>query len=407
MRYNLDKLFSFCNENSITLSHDYSNTRINRETTIEGCCKESDCYNQFNKNFRQLVKSGPYCNICCNHRGFEKIKNKLCKFNLEYLIKHCSEHNITLKKNYEYVNRDTVIIGLCKTEKCENMFSKSFRELLKLGAYCFQCTLEKGKTKIIETCMKNYGVSSSLKSPEIRKKITETTFEKYGVYHNSQNQEIKEKKKQINLKNYGVEYSLQAPEVRNKILQTNIEKFGVDNPQKNNDIKKKTEEIILKKYGCKCFFQTESFKNKIIETNIQKYGVPHHMQNAEISEKNMNACYKTKYYTMPSGKIISYQGYENFAIDYLLKVEKLNENDIVTKRTEVPELWFYKNDKKCRHYVDFFIKSQNRCLEVKSSWTFSQKKNTVFEKQEAAKQLGYIYEIWVYEKNGTIKEKYI
>jgi hypothetical protein len=46
-------------------------------------------------------------------------------------------------------------------------------------------------------------------------------------------------------------------------------------------------------------------------------------------------------------------------------------------------------------------------LEVKSIWTFSQKKNTVFEKQEAAKQLGYIYEIWVYDRNGTIKEKYI
>ena len=48
------------------------------------------------------------------------------------------------------------------------------------------------------------------------------------------------------------------------------------------------------------------------------------------------------------------------------------------------------------HYVDIFIPSQNRCIEIKSSWTF--KKPNVLLKQKYAKEKGYNYEIWVYDK---------
>lgn len=43
---------------------------------------------------------------------------------------------------------------------------------------------------------------------------------------------------------------------------------------------------------------------------------------------------------MPSGKIIDYQGYENFALDELLNVENINEDDIITNRKDVPEIWY-------------------------------------------------------------------
>ena len=49
------------------------------------------------------------------------------------------------------------------------------------------------------------------------------------------------------------------------------------------------------------------------------------------------------------------------------------------------------NNKKHRHYVDIYIPSQNRCIEVKSTWTLT--KDNVFLKQEAGKKLGYKYEI--------------
>ena len=117
--------------------------------------------------------------------------------------------------------------------------------------------------------------------------------------------------------------------------------------------------------------------------------------------------YDKKSYVLPSGKTIYIQGYENYMLDYLLSVEKFDENDIFTKRNEVPEIWYNdKTGKSRRHYVDFYIKSQNRCVEVKSTFT-NQEKNNVFEKQKAAKDLGLKYEIWIFNKSGDLLDKYI
>jgi len=59
-----------------------------------------------------------------------------------------------------------------------------------------------------------------------------------------------------------------------------------------------------------------------------------------------------------------------------------------------------------KHYVDIFIKSENKCIEVKSTWTAEKKKDNIFLKQNAAKDLGYKYEIWVYDGKGVRVEKY-
>ena len=43
---------------------------------------------------------------------------------------------------------------------------------------------------------------------------------------------------------------------------------------------------------------------------------------------------------------------------------------------------------------------QNRCIEVKSTWTAKKSKDYIFLKQDAAKHLGYNYEIWIYNAKG-------
>jgi hypothetical protein len=91
--------------------------------------------------------------------------------------------------------------------------------------------------------------------------------------------------------------------------------------------------------------------------------------------------------------------------DLLLK-EGILEEDIVVKRTEVPCVWYRdKTGKKRRYYVDCFIKSQNRCIEVKSSWTFKKKEDFVYLKQKAVKDAGYECEIWIYDDKGIIIDK--
>ena len=69
-----------------------------------------------------------------------------------------------------------------------------------------------------------------------------------------------------------------------------------------------------------------------------------------------------------------------------------------------PEIWYIKesDNKKSRHYVDIFIPSQNFCIEVKSTWTFSRKNEDILAKQKAGKELGYKYEIWIFDSKGNI-----
>lgn len=86
-------------------------------------------------------------------------------------------------------------------------------------------------------------------------------------------------------------------------------------------------------------------------------------------------------------------------LDYLLKNDNIQENDIITGPKNVPEIWYTDdNGKKHRQYVDIFIPSQNKCIEVKSTWTAEKKKDCIFLKQTTATELGYIYELWIYNK---------
>ena len=117
-------------------------------------------------------------------------------------------------------------------------------------------------------------------------------------------------------------------------------------------------------------------------------------------EKTSKKAYKLKEYILPSGKNIKIQGFEPYALDELLT--NYNENDILTGAGNVPEIWYDdKKGKYKRHYVDIFIQKDNKCIEVKSTWTFMKKKDNVLRKQKAGKYLGFNYEIWVFNGNGV------
>lgn len=401
MKFNNQSLIEYCNDNNIQLLSDYADTNVNRNSYIEGKCI-NNCSNHFYKNFRQLFKTGAYCESCMKKVSSNKIRDSKVKYDVDMLSDFCNENNILLIDDYseQFINRDTVIKGVCLVEECDNMFSKPFRQLLKINGYCENCSKEKGKLKVIETNMEKYGVDNPMKKEEFKEKQKQTNLQIYGVEHNSQSENIKLKKINTFINHYGVSNNLKCPMVRDQIKETNLEKYGVENPQQNQEIRNKNYKTNLERYGVKHYLQTEEFKNKVIKTNLEKYGVSHHSQNAEVADKMLKCSYNLKQYKLPSGKIINYQGYEKFALDELLILEKIKEDDIIISRKEVPEIWYNdKNSKKRRHYVDFYIKSQNKCIEVKSTWT-NQEKNHVLEKQEAAKALGLNYEIWIYGKNG-------
>ena len=163
---------------------------------------------------------------------------------------------------------------------------------------------------------------------------------------------------------------------------------------------------MLERHGVENAFQSEQFKDKYKATCLQNYGVEHPMQNAEFSEKMSKNAYKAYDYTFPSGRTETMQGYENHMLNDLLFKENVDENDIIVNRGEVPEVWYEdSNGAKHRYFVDCFIKSQNRCIETKSTWTAKKNQDIIYLKQQALKDAGYSCEIWIYNSKGEIVEK--
>jgi hypothetical protein len=377
------------------------------------------------------------------------------RYDYNLLKSICDEGGVTLLINYKdaYVTRDTRIIGKCIL--CDKSFDKSLNMLHKQKNYgCLSCAKLLKTERIKCTMFKKYGVEHAAQSELFRDKMKKTTFERYGCEYGLQNEDIKAKIRQTNLETYGCEYGLQNEEVKNKTKETNLERYGVENPMQNKEIHDKTSQTNLKRYGCEYPCQNEEIKAKMKQTNLEKYGFEYGFQNEEIKAKIVQTCldkygvehvtqakefkdkakqtnlerygveyitqnpdilekaikcmYKSKDYILPSGNILQIQGYENYALDYLLQTENVCEDDIITGCKNVPTIWYNDIDgKKRRHFVDIFIPNQNRCIEVKSTWTAHINNATIFLKQLAAKELGYKYEILVYDGKGQIVNRYI
>ena len=307
------------------------------------------------------------------------------KYDYTMLKNMCDDVGVTLLVEYKdkYVTRDTRIIGKCIL--CENSFDKCLNKLPKQRNFgCESCAKILKFKRIKSTMIDKYGVEYAAQSPTFMAKMKATTLETYGVEYATQSDKVKEKIRQTNYKTYGVEYGLQSEEVKEKSRLTNLEKYGFENP-----------------------LQREEIKEKCKQTCLKKYGVEYPSQNNEIYEKMNKMSYYLKEYILPSGITIKIQGYENYALDELLQNENINELDIITGSKNVPIIWY--NDetgKNHRHYVDIYIPLQNKCIEIKSTWTFKKQKEVVFLKQTAAKNLGYLYEIWVYDDKGNKVELY-
>jgi hypothetical protein len=348
------------------------------------------------------------------------------KYNFELLNDFCKENDILLLAKYNnlYLQHSSKILLKCK--QCLLETEKCFAYMIKTkNALCKKCitinSLQKQKKtmlniygvehpsqsiiikqKMKETFIKKYGVDNPSKTQEVKDKMKITNLKRYGVEFLVHNKEIKEKINCTNLKKYGCENPGQNDEVKNKIKNTNMIKYGVDNPAKHIDCINKMKQTNIKKYGVELPLQNSKIYDKLVKTNMEKYGVENCLQNPEILTKQQKSCYRLKEYVMPSGKIVNYQGFEHFAIYDLLN-DNIHEEDIITCKTKTPVVFYYdSNNKKRRHFIDIFVPSRNLCIEVKSQYTITLNYDIILLKQNFSKELGYNYEIWVYDRKGNI-----
>ena len=372
--YNYTNLKSYCEENNIQLLNEYSNINVTRDTIIVGKCK--NCNNNFNKTFRQLKKSNNYCDLCTKNNKKIKIEN-------------------TCLINY----------GVKSIFQCKEIRENMVKSMVDKYGVNNISKLKEIQIKKEETCMKNHGVKVSFQSSKIKEEIKKTFIKNHGVDNPFKSSNIKEQIKKTNLEKYGFENPQQKQNIKNKTKKTCLNKFGVDNILKVESVIQKRKQICLEKYGNEIPLKTEMCKEIIRQTCMKKYGVENPHQVPEIAEKAAKNNYRKKTYILPSGKELICQGYEPFALDKLIKEENIIEENIITGCKNVPKIWYYDNkNKKHRHYVDIYIPSQNRCIEVKSTWTAEKKKDNIYLKQNAAKELGYQYEIWIYNRKKELVE---
>ncbi len=323
------------------------------------------------------------------------------KYSFELLNKFCSEKDVKLVNDY---SKDK-LFGSSKIHffctKCNKENSKCFTYLIKRNTLCKRCVTIESLPKQKATMLEKYGVEHASQNEEIRNKVKQGFIEKYGVDNPSKLEEIKDKQKKTNLERYGVAYIVHNKVSKEKMMQTNITKYGYSCCLQNSDVKEKAKNTNLEKYGVENVGENSIIHEKMKHTMFQKYGVNYPLQNKEIANKSSKNCYKPKPFIFPSGKEINCQGYEPFALQYLIE-DNIEENDIITGCKNVPTIWYNdENGKKRRHYVDIFVPSQNKCIEVKSNWTLEKKTECIFLKQIAEKTLGYNYEIWVYNNKGN------
>jgi hypothetical protein len=464
-KFNNDKLLSYCKENNIKLLEDYTNSILTTKSVIKAKCITLNCPSFLEKKFCEFKKTGAYCKTCMIKRKTDKCKKTcLEKYGVEYssqckevkdkftktcLEKYGVEHTFQseviktkiketniIRYGVENPTQNNIIKEKVKKtciekygvenafknkdikEKCKNTILKKYgvvnpsqnQEIknkkietsLKNWGVEYPSQNQEIQHKIKETNIKNMGVEYPMQNELVKSKLKHTNLNKYGVEYTFQCESIKNKIKLSNMKNLGVEYPSQNEEVKNKIKLSNMQNLGVEYPSQNEEIKNKTKQTCIQKYGCEYVLQSEEVKNKTKQTCLEKYGYSHPFQNPEIMEKNVKSSYSKKEYVFPSGRIDKIQGYEHFALDKLIINEKIDESDIIIGCKNVPEIWYNdEHGKKHRYYVDIFIPSQNKCIEVKSEWTYKKQINSVLLKEEAAKNLGYNYEIWIFDKNGN------
>lgn len=176
-----------------------------------------------------------------------------------------------------------------------------------------------------------------------RDKAGDTMMARYGVRNALESEDIYGRMVDGIKARHGVSNPIHIPGVKERMVQTSLEKYGVPNPCSSDVVKAKHRKTLSERYGEYVF-------------NISQ--IP------GVQQKKLNSGHKAKPYTLPSGRVINLQGYENRFLDIALN--HLHENQIQNDVCAV----LYERDDRHHHYFPDFLIEGGPYIEVKSIYTF-------------------------------------
>ena len=129
------------------------------------------------------------------------------------------------------------------------------------------------------------------------------------------------------------------------------------------------------------------------------YGSVAVMHNSELFHKKTMSGFARKDFTLPSGKIIPYQGYEDVALRELLG---MYAEKIVNDVKRMPCFMYFWEGKTRRYYPDLYVPSENKFIEVKSTYTYMQFRAKNQAKRVCVLEKGFQFEFWICDKTTIL-----
>ena len=347
---------------------------------------------------KDKIKNLSNYNICRNIKKDIKLYNIIIKETA--FIDMALSYTPTFSQRIWHLTNNTIKIPKCQ----ECGMEVGFYNVINGYKKCCSLKCSYGKVsndKLKKTLLDKYGVEFFSKTDLWKEKTIETNIKNFGVEYHQQTEESKIKLKKTKLKKYGNE-NYNNPKQRKK---TNLEKYGTEFATQSNEVKLKTKKTNSERYGVDYVFQSKELLDKTKETNLKKYGVEHPNQNAEYFSKSNKQKLKRKEYILPSGKVITIQGYENHTLNLLLKTHK--EDDLIVPNKEIEniigQIWYVGEDnKKHRYYPDLYCISENKIYETKSDYIFLLELNENKLKMKATKKLGLQFIFNIFDRKGMM-----
>ena len=373
---------------------------IDKKTKIPAICH---CGNEFMVAVSNIRENRVGCPDCYRYNR---------RYSWIYIEGYADKHGCIVSQfpGIPYRGKDTYIHMICS---CEQEVVKTARQFLK-SPKCKACSCkygednffgtEYGKSIVRVRMMDKYGVPHNMKVPEILLKSQETCMKNYGYKCILEEESVREKAAEAYLQKYGASFGC-VESIREKMKETNMKNLGVEYPLQSKEVQKKIGDNNFAKYGNRVYIVSDT--GKIHMTDL--YGFPYAMQNAELFAKARRTAYAYKSYTFPSGRVVEVQGYEHMCLDYLLK-RNTREDDIIVSDEECPVVTYEMDDNNCSHryFMDMYIVSQDKAIEVKSVYTYFIEKEKNEAKWIAASKVCSSIDVYIFEKkDGLIARKTI
>ena len=223
----------------------------------------------------------------------------------------------------------------------------------------------------------------------------------HGVAQPSQTAETHKCWTATNLERHGANYPVQCPSIMASHVSTLMSRYGVTNITHIPGAKEKARATTRELFGADYAIQSEEGQRRYKENSLNKHGVENPTQNPQVFRRILASLYSTHPLTLPSGRIVKYQGYENRSI---LRQLLTHTEDQIDFNAELAIPWTKNSGKRGMYFPDLTIPSERRLIEVKSPYTFERglTDGTLLAKMVGALNAGWEATIEVWAAKGNL-----